>query len=189
VQRHVVYLGEINDGQQAAWSQSIEVLDPAGSGARQLALFNADRPAPELDCEVVPVRLSELSLHRPRQWGGCWLLLALWDRLALDGFWAPPQGHALAERAEGPGVPAPVGAGQRMALADWLVEEGAVARKDTLYRCLDRLLPHQPSFFNFLAGRWQSLFDARFDVLRYDLTSTSFEGDVPDAGQRTFGKA
>jgi len=62
-----VYLGEINDGQPAAWSQSIEVLDPAGSGARQLALFNADRPAPELDCEVVPVRLSELSLHRPRQ--------------------------------------------------------------------------------------------------------------------------
>jgi len=109
----------------------------------------------------------------------------------------PPQGHALAERAEGPGVPAPVGAGQRMALADWLGEDGAVARwrggavarKDTLYRCLDKRLPHQPSFFNFLAGRWQSLFDARFDVLRYDLTSTYFEGDVPDAGQWKFGKA
>ena len=46
VQRQVLYLGEINDGQHAAWSNSIEVLDPTDSGSRQRALFSADRPAP-----------------------------------------------------------------------------------------------------------------------------------------------
>ena len=94
VQRQVLYLGEINDGQQAAWSKSIEVLDPKDSSRPQLALFRTDRPAPELDGEVVAVRLNELSLHHPRQWGGCWLVLVLWDHLALDGFWAEARARA-----------------------------------------------------------------------------------------------
>ena len=76
VQRQVLYLGDITGGQQAAWSTSIEVLDSKASGSRQLALFRADGSAPALDREVVPVRLNELSLHHPRQGGGCWLALA-----------------------------------------------------------------------------------------------------------------
>jgi hypothetical protein len=59
----------------------------AGS-QRAVAIFPDDRPAPELDCEVMQVRLRELSLHRPRQWGACWLALELWDQLDLDGFWS-----------------------------------------------------------------------------------------------------
>ena len=51
--------------------------------------FPEDREAPELDCEVVQVRLSELTLHAPRQWGACWLALTLWERLELDRFWGP----------------------------------------------------------------------------------------------------
>ena len=94
VQRQVLYLGEINDSQQAAWCKSIEVLDRENASAQQMALFNADCPAPELGCEVVQVRLSELSLHHPRQWGGCWLALTLWDQLALDGFWAAKLGRS-----------------------------------------------------------------------------------------------
>ena len=202
VQRQVLYLGEINDGQQAAWSKSIEVLDPKDSGSRQLALFSADRPAPELDCEVVPVRLNELSLHHPRQWGGCWLALALWDRLALDGFWAERLGCSrkgtrwlnvlkvlVCQRLLEPGSEWRLHRQwfDRTALADLLGEDCAVAQKDTLYRCLDRLLAHKQSFFIFLAERWQSLFDARFDVLLYDLTSTYFECDPPEAGKRKFG--
>jgi transposase len=41
--------------------------------------------------------------------------------------------------------------------------------------------------FSFLQQRWQALFDARFDVLLYDLTSTYFECDPPEAGKRRFG--
>jgi hypothetical protein len=202
VQRQVLYLGEINDGQHAAWSKSIEVLDPKGPGTRQLALFNADCPAPELGCEVVQVRLNELSLRHPRQWGGCWLALALWDKLALDGFWAGKLGCSrkgtrwlnvlkvlVCQRLLEPGSEWRLHRQwfDRTALADLLGEDCAVAQKDTLYRCLDRLLAHKQSFFSFLAERWRSLFDARFDVLLYDLTSTYFECDVPDGGKRKFG--
>ena len=84
----VLYLGEINDSQKAAWTRAIEVFAEAGP-ARQVAIFPDDRPAPELDCEVVHIRLSELSWHRARQWGACWLALELWDQLDLDEFWSP----------------------------------------------------------------------------------------------------
>ncbi len=84
VQRQVLYLGEINDAQRAAWCKSIEVFDAEGARSQQIALFADDRPAPELALEVVQVRLSELSLHHPRQFGGCWLALRLWEQLDLD---------------------------------------------------------------------------------------------------------
>ena len=67
VQRQVLYLGEINDSQKTAWCRTIEVLQ-VDSSAKQMALFPADRPAPELECEVVQVKLNELRLHHPRQW-------------------------------------------------------------------------------------------------------------------------
>ena len=86
VQRQVLYLGEINDSQLAAWCRSIEVLC-AESGPKPVALFPADREAPELDCEVVRVELKGLRLCRARQWGACWLALVVWERLDLDRFW------------------------------------------------------------------------------------------------------
>src|SRR4029077_7898930 len=89
VQRQVLYLGEINDGQKAAWCRTIKAFDEAGQDPRQIALFPEDRPAPVLDCDVVHVRLSGLRLHRPRQWGACWLACHLWDQLRLDDFWSP----------------------------------------------------------------------------------------------------
>ena len=86
VQRQVLYLGEVNDSQKAAWCRTIEVLQ-TDSSATQVALFPTDRQAPELDCEVVQVKLNELRLHHPRQWGACWLALKLWEQLDLDRFW------------------------------------------------------------------------------------------------------
>jgi hypothetical protein len=74
----------INDSQRAAWSRSIKVLDEDHQASAQVALFPEDRPAPALDCDVVHVRLSGLRLHRPRQWGACWLTCVLWDQLHLD---------------------------------------------------------------------------------------------------------
>jgi hypothetical protein len=68
VQRHVLYLGEINDSQRAAWCQTIEAFDEGGHPSRRVALFPEDRAAPALDCDVVHVRLSGLRLRRPRQW-------------------------------------------------------------------------------------------------------------------------
>ncbi len=93
VQRQVLYLGEINDSQQAAWRRSIEVFAEGQARPRQMALFPEDRAlpgsGPVSDSEVVQVRLGDLQLRRPRQWGGCWLACQLWDQLELDGFWSP----------------------------------------------------------------------------------------------------
>ena len=71
VQRQVLYLGEINDSQRAAWCRTIDVFDEDQDQSTQLAIFPEDRQAPELACEVVQIRLSDLQLHRPRQWGAC----------------------------------------------------------------------------------------------------------------------
>ena len=86
VQRQVLYLGEINDSQHAAWSRSIEVFADGEARPRQMMLFPEGKLVPVSDSEVVQVRLDDLQLCRPRQWGGCWLASRLWDQLELDGF-------------------------------------------------------------------------------------------------------
>src|ERR1700704_1123418 len=87
VQRHVLYLGEINSSQAAAWRRAIDVFDEDAGRARTLALFPEDRcEAVAGDASVVQLRLSDFRLHRPRQWGACWLAGQLWKQLELDRF-------------------------------------------------------------------------------------------------------
>jgi transposase len=69
---------------------------------------------------------------------------------------------------------------EQSAMADLLGSDYALAEKNSLYRCLDRLLPHKADLFTHLRERWHDLFGARFEVLLYDLTSTYFESDPPD---------
>jgi transposase len=202
VQRHVLYLGEINDTQRAAWCRTIEAFEAGGHRPRQVALFPEDRMAPVLDCDVVHVRLGGLRLRRPRQWGACWLACELWDQLRLDEFWTPrlPDSRKgthwrnvlktlVAYRLIDPGSEWRLHRQwfEQSAMADLLGEEFDLVAKDTLYRCLDKLLAHKADLFSFLQQRWQALFGAKFDVLLYDLTSTYFECDPPEAGKRRFG--
>jgi transposase len=202
VQRQVLYLGEINDQQRAAWCRSIDVVQEDARKAHQIAIFPEDRQAPELDCEVVQVKLNELQLQRPRQWGACWLALELWEQLQLDDFWSQHlktgrQGTRWLQvlktlvcyRLIDPGSEWRLHRQwfDQSAMADLLGEDFALVQKDKLYRCLDRLLPHKQDFFSFLKQRWQTLFKARFDILLYDLTSTYFESDPPGVGKRQYG--
>jgi hypothetical protein len=202
VQRHVLHLGEINDDQRAAWCQTIEAFDEGGQQAKQIALFPEDRAAPALDCDVVHVRLSGLRLRRPRQWGACWLACHLWDHLRLDDFWsarlpASRQGTRwlnvlkalVCYRLIDPGSEWRLHRQwyEQSAVGDLLGEDFALVGKDNLYRCLDKLLAHKTALFSFLQQRWKSLFQAEFEVLLYDLTSTYFECDPPTAGKRRFG--
>jgi len=201
-QRQVLYLGEINDSQKAAWSKAIEVFDEDASQSKQIALFPEDRAAPALDCDVVSVRLNEMRLRRPRQWGACWIAMLLWDQLRLDAFWAP----RLALSREGTSwlnalktltayqLISP-GSEWRLhrhwfessAMGDLLCEDIALVQPSTLYRCLDKLTEHKPALFSYLQERWKDLFGADFEVLLYDLTSTYFESDPPEEGKRKFG--
>ncbi len=88
VQRHLLYLGEINDSQKTAWTKVTEVFDASQQQTRELALYPADRAVPEHAADYgVQVRLDEFELRRPRQWGACWVGCRLWDQLTLDEFW------------------------------------------------------------------------------------------------------
>ena len=205
VDRHVLYLGEINDSQRAAWLKSIEAFDETRGQQRRLALFPADRSIPEHANDYgVQVRLKDFELRRPRQWGACWAFCRLWEQLGLEAFWRP----RLTDSREGTswyhvlmllGAYRLIDPGsewrlhrewyERSAMGDLLGEDAALAAKDTLYRCLDKLVVHKEALQGFLARRWQDLFGASFDVLLYDLTSTYFESDPPfdEEDKRRYG--
>ena len=68
VQRHVLYLGEINSSQAECWRRAIEVFDEDEGRSRSLALFPDDRCEAAAD-DVIRLRLSQMRLCRPRQWG------------------------------------------------------------------------------------------------------------------------
>jgi transposase len=196
VQRPVLYLGEINDGQREAWCRQIEAFDEASGRHRQLALFPAERMVPDHAKDFgVQVRLNAMALHRPRQWGACWLACHLYEQLQLDRFFAPllPNSregtswqHILQTlvcyRLIDPGSEWRLHRQwfEQSAMADLLGEDYGLVAKNALYRCLDKLLPHKTALFNHLRTRWQDLFAATFDVLLYDLTSTYFESPPPD---------
>src|SRR6202521_6290193 len=105
VQRPLLYLGEINDSQELAWRKSIAILEEGAPQPRTLSLFPEDRCEGLLpDASIVRLRLNELRLCRPRQWGGCWLALSLWRELELDRFWGgrlPPSRKRLPLRRQG----------------------------------------------------------------------------------------
>ena len=191
----MLYLGEINDSQELAWRRSIEVMDSGTAPSRTLSLFPDDRCEGVMaDASIVRLKLNELQLHRPRQWGGCWLALNLWRELALDRFWAERLGPSrkgtrwhqvllllVAYRLLAPGSEWRLHRQwfERSAMADLLGEDVGLAEIHKLYRCHDRLLEHKQALLDHLVGRWRDLFNVSFDVLLYDLTSTYFEGDPP----------
>lgn len=190
VQRQVLYLGEINSSQREAWRKTIEVHSEGT--CRQVALFPAGS-MPADDVDAIGVRLSELRLERPRQWGACWLAMQLWQALDLEGFWrsrlAPSREGTpwlkvlqtlVAYRLIDPGSEWRLHRQwfDASAMANLRNADFALAEKNTLYRCLDRLARHKDELFKFLTRRWGELFGAKFDVLLYDLTSTYFETDT-----------
>jgi hypothetical protein len=196
VQRQVLYLGEINDSQRQAWCRVIEAFDEGVGRHTQLALFPADRAVPEHAQDYgVQVRLEAMELHRPRQWGACWLACQLYEQLELDRFWA----RRLPDSREGtcwqhilqtlvcyrlidPGSEWRLHRlwFEQSAMADLLGADYALAEKNALYRCLDKVLEHKAALFSHLRQRWQDLFGAGFEVLLYDLTSSYFESPPPD---------
>ena len=206
VQRHVLYLGEINSSQAAAWRKAIEVFDEDAGRPRTLALFAEDRGAAVREGDAsVQVCLSALRLCRPRQWGACWLAGQLWHELQLDRFWAdrlPPSRKStrwdeilqvlVCYRLIAPGSEWRLHREWfgNSAMADLLGGDFGLAEAHKLYACHDLLLEHKEALFSHLVGRWRDLFNVEFDVLLYDLTSTYFEvnaSDLPEGSKRRHG--
>lgn len=191
VQRRVLYLGEINDSQQAAWRKTLAVFDEQQQGYTTLSLFPEDRPVPAEAVDSVQVKLSEMTLRRARPYGNCWLGCELWRQLELDQFWEQKlergrEEVSWAQVLELLVVNRLIDPGSEFRLhRQWFDQSAmdvllgvdfAVAEKDRLYRCLDRILSHKADLLVHLQQRWKSLFDVAFDVLLYDLTSTYVEG-------------
>jgi hypothetical protein len=201
-QKQVLYLGEINDSQQAAWRKTLEVFDEQEQRYTPLSLFPEDRPVPADALDSVRVKLSEMKLERARPYGNCWLGCQLWRQLQLDQFWA----EKLAPGREN----VPWAQVLELLVVNRLIEPGsefrvhrhwfdhsamdvllgrdfAVAEKDRLYRCLDRVLEHKSDLFVHLQRRWKDLFHAEFDLLLYDLTSTYVEGEAEGNPKARYG--
>ncbi len=202
VQRQALYLGEINDSQQAAWRRTLEVFDEDEHRFTPLSLFPEDRPVPADAIDSVQVKLSEMKLERARPYGNCWLGCELWRQLRLDRFWSErlPRGresvawHQVLEllvvnRLIEPGSEFRVHRQwfDHSAMDVLLGQDFAVAEKDRLYRCLDRVLEHKQDLFVHLQQRWKDLFDAEFDLLLYDLTSTYVEGEAEQNPKARYG--
>ena len=201
-QRQVLYLGEINDSQQAAWRKTLEVFDEDDHRFTPLSLFPEDRPVPADAINSVQVKLSEMKLERARPYGNCWLGCELWRQLQLDRFWSgklPPGRESVAwpqvlellvvNRLIDPGSEFRVHRHwfDQSAMDVLLGQDFAVAEKDRLYRCLDRVLEHKQELFVHLQQRWKDLFDAEFDLLLYDLTSTYVEGEAEQNPKARYG--
>ena len=174
----------------------MEVFDEQQQCARTLSLFPEDREIPADAVDGFQMRLSGLELRRPRRFGNCWLACQIWHQLGLDQFWQArlSEGrravswekvltllvvnHLLKAAAE-----------YRVhrqwflstAMDELLKVDDAAADKDHLYRCLDRVLAHKRELFVWLRQKWADLFQADFEVLLYDLTSTYLWQKVRDS--------
>jgi hypothetical protein len=204
VHQHVLYLGEVNDQQKSTWERALSVFDETSGLMRQMEFLPEDREITASEVDAVQVRLSAMSLERPRQWGACWLADSLWRQLHLDRFFAARLGSTR-EGTDWEKILRIVtiyrllspGSEWRLhrqwfgatALPDLLGVDERAAQPATLYRSLDLLLEHKEALFGHLRERWSDLFGARYDILLYDLTSTYFECDVPEdtADPRRFG--
>ena len=202
VQRTVLYLGEINDQQQAAWRKTLSVFDEEQQDYANLSLFPNDRDIPADAVDSLQVKMSGLELRRPRLFGSCWLACELWQQLGLSEFW---DARLTGSREEVPWEKV-----LQLLVVNRLLDPGsefrvhrqwylstamdallgtdfAVAEKDRLYRCLDRVLEHKQELFLWLRQKWADLFQAEFEVLLYDLTSTYFEGAMEDNPKAKYG--
>jgi transposase len=207
VQRHVLYLGELNGVQESSWRKTVALFGQDQDVPRQVALFPEEHAPAHVGVEefpIVRVRLSQMALRRPRQWGACWLGGQLWEQLGLGEFWRdklPPSREGtrwdqvlqtlVLYRLIDPGSEWRLHRHwfEHTAIADLLGGDFALAEIHRLYECHDKLVAHKAALFDHLTARWRDLFDAKFEVLLYDLTSTYFESDPPadPADPRRFG--
>jgi len=203
-QRTVLYLGEINDGQEASWRKTRQVFDESQQRHTTLSLFPEDREIPAEASDSIQVKLSEMELRRPRAFGNCWLGCELWRQLQLGEFWEKQLAEKVkretvcwakvlqllvVNRLLDPGSEFRLHRQwfDQSAMAELLETDFAVAEKDRLYRCLDRILEHKAALCQHLRERWQDLFQAQFEVLLYDLTSTYIEGEGEHIPQAKYG--
>lgn len=187
--RIVAYLGELKKSQQDGWAQLGARLDERQRPPR--SLFDpppADEPA---DDEPVLVKLRGVELQRTRDFGDVWMGWGLWRLLGLDTLldklmeegkedvpWAVVASILSIARFCEPSSELHIADTwyRRTALEELLGVGIEQVHHRRLYEGLDRLLPHKQAIEKHLKDRLGDLFDVKFELLLYDITSTYFEG-------------
>jgi len=189
-QRVVAYLGNLTARQESGWAALGRRLE--GKARPAPSLFDPPRHDEPTDDEPVVVNLKRVRLERVRDFGDVWLAHGLWRLVGLDDLL---RRLMPAGREE---VPWPVVAAilviarfcepsserhiedtwyRRTALDDLLGVASEQVHTDRLYAGLDQLLPHKEAMERHLKARLGDLFDLKYDLLLYDITSTYFEGE------------
>ena len=195
MQRQLLHLGELNTTQHDSWQHTLAVLHEDGSRHQRRLFTDREGTAPSAEEDVVEVKLSTFVVKQPRRFGDCWVGCHAWEQLGLRAFWQEQLGESAGEvpwakvlellavnRLLAPRSELYVHEKwfAQTAMDVLLGTDAAVAGKDRLYRCLDRIVAHKPALEKHLAQKWRDLFGATFDVLLYDLTSTYFEGEAAE---------
>ena len=150
-------------------------------------------PDERTDDEPLLVRLRGVRLERPRDFGDVWLSWGLWRMLGLDTLlegaiqpggeevsWATMAAILVIARFCEPSSELHIADTwyRRTALEDLLGVSPEKVHTDRLYKALDKLLPHKEALEKHLRDRLGELFDLKYDLLLYDVTSTYFEGQA-----------
>jgi transposase len=188
--RHEVvsYLGELSVGEQAGWAKVARVVDHQPKiRVPPLDPREEEGPVPE----NVEVKVKGVRVERTRDFGEIYLALLLWQALELDRLlekllpptrkdvsWASVAAVLAIARFCKPSSELHIADSwyESTALADLLGVSPEEIYHMRLYRGLDRVLEHKEAIEAHLKDRFSNLFDAKFDLLLYDITSTYFEG-------------
>jgi len=189
-QRVVAYLGELKGNEQNGWTQLGRRLDK--KSRPQPSLFDPPHYDDPTDDEPVEINLRGVRLERLRDFGDVWLALGLWRLLGLDKLLSDRMSEGREEicwhvvaailtvaRFCKPSSELHIADSwyARTALEDLLGVPHEKVHTDRLYSGLDWLLPHKQAIEKHLKERLGDLFDLKFDLLLYDVTSTYFEGE------------
>lgn len=188
--RHEVvsYLGELSKSERAGWAKVARIVDHKPEfHVPDLLPKEKEDPVPE----NVEVEVRGVRVERTRDFGDVYLALLLWHALELDEFfdrilprnregvpWSKVTAILALARFCEPSSELHIADTwyERTALEDMLAVPVRVVHENRLYRCHDHMLPHKERLEQHLKERFSTLFDAKYDLLLYDITSTYFEG-------------
>lgn len=189
-QRIVATIGKLpglDKEERVGWEEIGRILD--GKPKPEPDLFEKEESVPQW----ANIDLKRVSVERPRHFGDVYLGLALWKKLGLDEFcqkhltqgredvaWSLVSAVLVLARFSAPSSELQIAQSwyAKTALDDLLGINCDKVNDDRLYRALDELLPFKDDLCRHLQDRYGKLFEAGFDFLLYDVTSTYFEGSA-----------
>ena len=180
---------QTDSSSQGSGSVTSETLQPLGRQMR----FEFDDDASATEPRWVEINTAGIRIENLRQFGGPWLALHLIRTLQLDSFlertipdgrervgWDISSLILMIARLLEPSSELHTAEQwyPKTALPDLLGVPEECLDDSRLYRTMDVLLLHKEALECHLKNRLGTLFDLKYDLLLYDITSTYFEGEA-----------